>query len=84
MGVRLLEDLTEALGFPGPDQGRLRLAEADLPVLFEAVAVSGVGLVLEPCVAAELIELVRAYDGRLVTLASWLEVTLPPWGPLES
>jgi hypothetical protein len=82
MGVRLLEDLTEALGFSVGRRCRTRLAEADLPALLEAAEASGLGLTLGPGVAPELLRLVRRYDGQLVTLASWLEVTLPPWVPL--
>jgi hypothetical protein len=79
MGVRLLEGLMEALGFPDHLGARTRLAEADLPALLEAAAATGLGLSLDPDSGRELLRLVREYDGQLVALASWLEVTLPTW-----
>jgi hypothetical protein len=81
MGVRLLQDLTEALGSPVCHPCRTRLAEADLPALFRAAEDSGLGLRLGPDTAPELLQLVRGYDSQLVSLATWLEVALPPWIP---
>jgi hypothetical protein len=83
MGVRLLEDLAEALGAPVGRQGKERLTEAELPALLDAAEAYGLGLALGLSVAVELVQLVRAYDSRLVALASWLEVQLPLWIPLE-
>ena len=84
MGVRLLQDLTEALGSPACRPCRTRLAEADLPALLRAAEDSGLGLRLGPDAAPELLRLVRGYDSQLVSLAAWLEVALPPWVPSAS
>ena len=81
MGVRLLQDLTEALGSPVCPPRRTRLAEADLPAILRAAEESGLGLRLGPDAAPELLRLVRGYDSQLVSLASWLEVALPTWIP---
>jgi hypothetical protein len=81
MGVRLLQDLTEALGSPVSRPCRTRLAEADVPALLRTAEESGLGLRLGPDAAPELLRLVRGYDSRLVSLASQLEVALPPWVP---
>jgi hypothetical protein len=81
MGVRLLQDLTEALGSPLCPPRRTRLAEADLPAILRAAEDSGLGLRLRPDAAPELLRLVRGYDSQLVSLASWLEVALPTWIP---
>jgi hypothetical protein len=81
MGVRLLQDLTQALGSPVCPPCRTRLAEADLPALLQAANDTHLGLRLGPDVTAELLQLVREYDSQLVSLATWLEVALPPWIP---
>src|SRR5262249_55029657 len=77
MGVRLLEDLTEALGIPVDPRCKVRLTEADLPALVEAAEASGLGLILSPGGAADLLRLVHRYDGHLATLAAWFVVPLP-------
>jgi hypothetical protein len=79
MGVRLLEDLTEALGIPVDPRCRVRLTEADLPALVEATKASRLTPTLGPATAPELLRLVRRYDRHLVTLAAWLVIPLPSW-----
>lgn len=81
MGVQLLEDLTAALGSPIRNPHRPRLADADLPAILRAAEDFGLGLRLGPDAGAELLRLVRGYDSRLVSLASWLEIALPPLIP---
>ena len=81
MGVLLLQDLTEALGTPDGSPRRTRLAEVELPAILRAAEDCGLGLRLTPDAAPQLLRLVRAYDIQLVSLASWLEVALPPWIP---
>jgi hypothetical protein len=81
MGVQLLEDLMHALALAVSPQMRTRLAEADLPVLLEAAGALGLGLNFRQGVAPELFQILRGYEGQLVTLASWLEVPLPTWLP---
>jgi hypothetical protein len=79
MGVRLLEDLMEALGIPVDPRCQVRLTEDDLPALVEATKASGLALSLGPETAGELLRLVRHYDVPLVTLAAWLVIPLPSW-----
>jgi hypothetical protein len=81
MGVRLLQDLAEALGSPVSRPCRTRLAEAEVSALLRAAEESGLGLRLGTDAGPELLRLVRGYDSQLVSLASWLEVALPPWIP---
>jgi hypothetical protein len=81
MGVHLLRDLMEALGVPVCRPRRTRLAEADLPTLLRAAEAFGLGLRLGPEAAPKLHRLVRGYESLLVSLATWLEIALPPWVP---
>jgi hypothetical protein len=81
MGVWLLDDLRDALGVPVGRPYRPRLAEADLPALLGAAEDFGLGLRLGPDAGPELLQLVHGYDSQLVSLATWLEVALPPWIP---
>jgi hypothetical protein len=81
MGLRLLTDLTEALGIPAHSRRRVRLTETDLPGLVEATKSSKLSLTLGPDQAPELLRLVRRYDSKLVNLADWLVIPLPSWVP---
>lgn len=81
MGVQLLQDLMIALGSPTRHPCATRLADADLPALIRAAGDHGLGLRLGPNAGPELLGLFREYDRELVSLASWLEVALPPWLP---
>jgi hypothetical protein len=83
MGVRLLVDLTEALGVPVDPRCRVRLTEAELPALVEAAKASSLTLTLGPGATLELLRLVRRYDVYLVTLSDWLVIPLPSWIPPE-
>lgn len=83
MGVRLLEDLAEALGLAPDPRCRPRLTEADLPAIVEAAAASRLTLAFGPATAQELLRLVGRYDGHLVALATWLVIELPSWIPPE-
>jgi hypothetical protein len=79
MGIRLLKDLTDALGI-GVDPGtRARLAEADVPALLAAVEASAIPGSLGPREAARLIRLARRYDLHLIPLSEWLVIPLPAW-----
>jgi hypothetical protein len=81
MGVRLLEDLTEALGIAVDPRCRSRLSETDLPALVAATKDWRLTLTLGSDSAPELLRLVRRYDGHLVTLSAWLVIPLPSWIP---
>jgi hypothetical protein len=77
MGLRLLVDLTEALGIPADPHCRVRLTDTDLPALVEATRAARLTLTLGPDSASALLRFVRRYDNLLVTLAAWLVVPLP-------
>jgi hypothetical protein len=79
MGVRLLVDLTKALGITVDSEARERLSEADLPDLIAVLDVSSLPLSLGPAQTSDLLRLVRRYDAYLVTLSTWLVIPLPPW-----
>jgi hypothetical protein len=79
MGLRLLVDLTEALGITTDPHRRVRLTEADLPAIVEAANSSRLTLTLGMGNAPDLLRLVHRYDNHLVTLAAWLVVPLPSW-----
>jgi Ion channel len=79
MGVRLLEDLMEALSIQVDRRCSVRLTEADMPALVDATKSSGLALTLGPGNTPELLQLVRRYDAPLVTLAAWLVIPLPSW-----
>ena len=61
--------------------GRIRLTEADLPMLREALKVSRLTLTLEPVASNQLLRLVRQYDIYLIALSAWLVIPLPLWIP---
>ncbi len=79
MGVRMLEDLTKALGISVDPHCRVRLTAADLPALVEAAKAARLALTLGPDTGPELLRLVRRYDDHLVTLSAWLVIPLPSW-----
>jgi Ion channel len=81
MGLRLLKDLTKALCMQVDPMGRIRLTEADLPMLREALKVSRLTLTLEPVASNQLLRLVRQYDIYLIALSAWLVIPLPLWIP---
>jgi hypothetical protein len=81
MGVRLLEDLMEALGIRVDRGYQVRLTEVDLPALIDATKTSRLAVTLGTGSALELLRLVRRYDAELVTLADWLVIPLPSWLP---
>jgi hypothetical protein len=81
IGVRLLEDLTAALGIHVDPQSPGRLNEADLPALARDAEASALSLNLGPSALEELLRLVRRYDVYCVTLAGSMLVTLPSWLP---
>jgi hypothetical protein len=83
MGVRLLDDLTAALGLPPDPRCRPRLFEADLPELARAANAARLGLALGPGEASEILRLARRYDRHLATLAAWLLIPLPSWTSRE-
>jgi hypothetical protein len=81
MGIRLLEDLTHALGIAVDPRCRPRLSEDDLPALIAASEGAGLGLTLGPGENSELLRLVRRYDVYLLALSEWLVIPLPSWIP---
>jgi Ion channel len=83
MGVRLLQDLSDALGLKVLPQGRARLTEADLDRVLAPFEGSGLRLNLPPAASAALVRLVRRYDGYLSVLSSWLVIPLPSWAPMK-
>jgi voltage-gated potassium channel Kch len=85
MGIRLLQDLTRALGAE-VDPGRpARLTEADSPALFAALEASGLSFLIAPGATEELVRLIRRYEVYLVALSDFLLIPLPSWiPPLES
>ena len=81
MGLRLLKDLTDALGITVDPQCRTRLTEADLPTFRAALKASGLTLTLGPEASNQLLRLVRQYDVYLFALSAWLVIPLPSWIP---
>jgi hypothetical protein len=81
MGIRLLTDLTIALGQKVEPRRCVRLSKADLPALLAAVSASRFPLNLRPGAAIRLLRLVRRYDTYLVALSVRLIIPLPSWIP---
>jgi Ion channel len=81
MGVRLLKDLTDALGLAVDPRDPGRLAEADVPALLAALDASAIPWALGPREAVQLIRLARRYEVYLVPLSEWLVIPLPGWVP---
>jgi hypothetical protein len=81
MGLRLLEDLVEALGLAIDPHCHVRLTERELAALLEAVASTKSVLVLDSSAVSELLDAVHRYDRHLVTLANWLVIELPDLVP---
>jgi hypothetical protein len=81
MGLRLLQDLTDALGITVDPECRSRLTEADVPVLRAALKVAVPTLSLGPEASDQLLRLVRRYDIYLCALSAWLVIPLPSWVP---
>jgi hypothetical protein len=79
MGLRLLKDLTRALGITVKPDCRIRLSEADLNTLRTALKVSGLKLTLGPASSNQLLRLARRYEVHLVALSQLLVIPLPPW-----
>jgi hypothetical protein len=77
MGLRLLKDLTDALGLTVDPRCRGRLGAADLPALLAAVKGSGLPLTLDAGAATQVLRLVRRYDMYLLALSSRLVIPLP-------
>jgi hypothetical protein len=81
IGLRLLQDLCDALGLKVLPVQKARLIEADLPSVIATLERSGLGLNLPATASAALIRLVMRYDVYLQTLSSWLVIRLPNWAP---
>jgi hypothetical protein len=79
MGLRLLVDLTRALGITTPATFKPRLKEDDLADLVALVDVSSLPLRLGPNAVPELLRLVQRYDIYLAALSEWLVIPLPAW-----
>jgi hypothetical protein len=83
MGLRLLKDLTHALGIQVDLELQGRMTEANLPAIIAAAEASGFPLTFGPGANLELLRLVRRFDVYLIPLAQWLVISLPPWISLE-
>jgi hypothetical protein len=81
LGLRLLTDLTEALGLAADPRCRGRLTEAEVPALIAAMEASAIPWTIGPRATAQLLRLVRRYEVYLVPLAEWLVIPLPDWVP---
>ena len=81
MGLRLLQDLSNALGLKVDPRADSRLNEADLPAILANLESAGFRLNLPPTATGALIRLVRRYDIYLAALSSWLVIELPTWAP---
>jgi hypothetical protein len=81
MGLRLLNDLTDALGLAVDSGGRGRLTEADMPALRTALEASAIPWAVGPREATQLLRLARRYEIYLVPLSEWLVMPLPAWVP---
>ena len=79
MGLRLLQDLSNALGLKVEPRMESRLTEADLPGILANLQSAGFRLNLPPTATGALIRLVRRYDIYLAALSSWLVIPLPAW-----
>jgi hypothetical protein len=83
MGLRLLQDLTNALGLKVRIQDQARLSEADLARVLAPLEGSGLHLNFSPTASAGLVRLVRRYDIYLARLSNWLVIPLPSWSPMK-
>ena len=83
MGLRLLQDLSNALGLKVEPVSRGRLTEEGLPELLASLQSSDLRLSLPPTASAGLVRLVRRYDVYLSVLSSWLVIHLPSWAPTQ-
>jgi hypothetical protein len=81
MGLRLLVDLSTALGVKVDPKRHPRLAEADLPAIVAVCDSSGLKLSLTPISSRALLRLVERYDVYLSALSDWLVIPLPSWIP---
>jgi hypothetical protein len=83
VGLRLLRDLTNALGILVDPRCRMRLTKDELPDLHAALESSGIISSLGPVAETKLLRLVHRYDVYLFALSAWLVVPLPSWIPLK-
>jgi hypothetical protein len=81
LGLRLLTDLTDALGLAADPRSRGRLTEAEVPALLAAMESSAIPWTIGPRQAAQLLRLVRRYEVYLLPLSEWLVIPLPDWVP---
>jgi hypothetical protein len=79
MGLRLLQDLTDALNIRVDPECRLRLTDDDLDTLHAVLKASRLALTLGPEASNKLLRLVRRYDVYLLALSEWLVIPLPAW-----
>jgi hypothetical protein len=81
MGLRLLVDLSHALGVKVDPKSHPRLAEGDLAAIVAVCDGSGLKLNLTPVSSRALLRLVERYDVYLSALSKWLVIPLPTWIP---
>jgi hypothetical protein len=84
MGLRLLQDLSHALGVEGGRDSHPRVSEADLPAIAEAIRMAGLRFELDQVGASEFLELTRQYETHLVALSDWLLIPISGWLPSAS
>jgi hypothetical protein len=81
MGLRLLNDLTDALGLAVGPRARGRLTEAEVPALLAALEACSIPWAIGPREAVRLLRLARRYEVYLIPLSEWLVIPLPAWVP---
>ena len=83
IGLRLIQDLSSALGLDVEASAGSRLSEADLPGILVTLEGSGLRLNLPETASGAVVRLVRRYDIYLAALSKWLVIPLPSWNPLK-
>jgi Ion channel len=81
IGLRLLVDLSYALGVTVDPKCPARLTETDLPTILATFENSELKLTFSPATSHALLRLVRRYDVYLSALSEWLVIALPLWIP---
>jgi hypothetical protein len=79
MGLRLLQDLNDALSIKVDPTCSIRLTSSDLPALRAALIDARLPVSLEPSACIELLDAVRRYDVCLSALSRWILIPLPAW-----
>jgi hypothetical protein len=83
IGLRLVQDLSSALGLDVEATADSRLSEADLPGILATLDSSGLRLNLPETASGAVVRLVRRYDIYVAALSKWLVIPLPSWNPMK-